>query len=543
MVASGWIPPAALADRLDSAWVESVWSRLWQAVRDPVQRLEFDGAVQVQVLGVMRWRREPGAEGRVRVRVYAPVDGADVAGASGRCAWRVPLDHSIVLRPVLGDWAWLGAIEALCTVEALAQQAGRAGSEPDPKAVHAAVESLFRHFRQRLTASGELRTLRRTVMAALPLDAQLLRICDRLVSFGHAPQTPQALRLAEGARPTRRTLEDFRLVEAHATALRTLERKFPQLVAPYAALCESRGFPKAADPVEALHTHLLGLGFAPRTWRLLLDASPRLLLPLRSFYSGPAGDAVLDFLRILEDFGARRAPPPWFVWCALSTVANPEYRFNQHHDELMPGWPAWGVALRHLEQRADDPPPRDEVAAVAVWIYRSRPVLDKRQRQAGWPWMLRAARRWAERERAAQERQGQRWTSPVASPEGVQAVERLGYRLQPLEDGLALWDEGQAMRHCIADSLRDCVAGQVRVYSVRSLAEPTRRLATVRLRRWLRTWSLDGVRGFANQDPPPALRRAIDRWRLSLQAPAHRTGGCAPEPMPTLAKGRSNGEA
>lgn len=73
--------------------------------------------------------------------------------------------------------------------------------------------------------------------------------------------------------------------------------------------------------------------------------------------------------------------------------------------------------------------------------------------------------------------------------------------IYPLLDSNALYEEGEALTHCVGDYAWDCFKGQSRIFSVRTLAGV--RLATLELRRGKSNaagWYISQLRGIENAD-------------------------------------------
>jgi hypothetical protein len=133
-----------------------------------------------------------------------------------------------------------------------------------------------------------------------------------------------------------------------------------------------------------------------------------------------------------------------------------------------------------LHERADAPGReaiRRNLYGVLRWIaWANQVAFDKPQRRAGWDYLVRSAAQWDKERREWLELEGKRWPVPMAPREIYP------FLVQFLENGVQLWQEGNAMHHC-ADSLADaCEKGHVLCFSVRD-REDGHRIATVALRR------------------------------------------------------------
>jgi hypothetical protein len=134
-----------------------------------------------------------------------------------------------------------------------------------------------------------------------------------------------------------------------------------------------------------------------------------------------------------------------------------------------------------------------EFEDVYEWLETERPDIDTNQARAGWPWMLRQHRLWAEQEEAhAYARRDQvRWAVPVR--EAFLA----GHRVVALADAYELWEEGHAMRHCARTWAVRCMQGRDLVISIRDAQD--RRLATAHLGLIRGAWMPGAVRLAGNR--------------------------------------------
>lgn len=548
----GWQPAGALRHLHDAVWVSGLWQRLCRTAADPVRVSGHGRRRCVQVLGVMRLQglEQPPEEG-VRLKVWAPVAGrslqeaaenrqyeyelmraleVDAAGAAAfrqeqdgpdahpsLMAWQHLSAERLVLGPSMNDEGWLVAVRRACEFE-LTQRLIRLDRPFKTAELHAYLDQLFAHLRRRLGRERRLVGLVARVLEGLQLDATALNRARRFI------------RVDGEVHPS---LADYVTAVRLRPALDRLEREQPQLLPVFALAADDPDTPyrPGDEPAHFLRRWFTANGLLPRTWRLVLRSGPRLLMPLRHFYSGYPVSALLDFLLTLQDLDTREAPSPWFLWVALSAVANPGYRFNRHRQDI-PCRNQWALALRHHNRLPETQRNRDEVACVLRWMFRALPVFDQRQRDAGWSWLLQRAHDWEQCEAARlRTSQGMVWQAPDERADVGPPV-RSSFLLQPVTTALDLWLEGQAMRHCIADRLSSCRLGKHHVLSLRPAGEPDRRLATVLLCNDGTRWTVEGVRGFANRDASPAMwtAAAAHAERLDPRRPAERPHPYAAEP-------------
>ena len=145
-----------------------------------------------------------------------------------------------------------------------------------------------------------------------------------------------------------------------------------------------------------------------------------------------------------------------------------------------------------------------EFDLVQRWITKGHPDvhLDKPQRQAGWPWLVRQAGAWLERLQR-ELRDETDWASWMPT-------QSLGpWTLVPIRGPLQLWEEARAMHHCVEMFEAACRSGDTLIVSVR---QGDRRIATAELVRRQREWHLGQIKGFANREAPEKLMEALAGW-------------------------------
>jgi hypothetical protein len=221
----------------------------------------------------------------------------------------------------------------------------------------------------------------------------------------------------------------------------------------------------------------------------------RVLRPVWSHVRrGERTQGALEFLREIERAGHPAPPPEWAIraWLGFSRCDG---------GRLVPHWnpvPPEVVRIAFTEARrvrgtGMESAMREDLRLVFEWADEQEPRLDKLQKRAGWPWLLRKAAE-AERRRFLLETRG-----PRSWPCAVGTLEANGLRATAIERVEQLVDEGMAFHNCIASYARDCQLGGRRLFVVRD-GTTGRRLAVARLDHdaYSRCWELDAVLGFAN---------------------------------------------
>lgn len=146
-----------------------------------------------------------------------------------------------------------------------------------------------------------------------------------------------------------------------------------------------------------------------------------------------------------------------------------------------------------------------EMHLVMDWLRMGRPQFDKNQKKMSWESIMRKQHEWHE-QRAIEEAQRQaelavRWgrTPPKSrfftweSLVGETAIGK--YTVVPLTDSKQLYDEGQAMHHCVSGYDGFCNQGRSRIFGIREGDKP---VATIEL-----TWDANREAWFEGQNRGP----------------------------------------
>lgn len=465
--------------------VDCLWQRLLQAVRHPVTVGTLYGHRAVQVLGLYLYVRQEDHNGTLDVSTF----GCD---GHGRPAWTIPHEAGINLSNPAQGWGWLDRVQGIAAWEIRRFLQGRRETFKTDLLDRYLAE-LFAHLRSQLRRHADLSLMRRRIARALQLDSQTMDMAYRLTEA-----TPAALS------PTPRS---YNLAIRFRSQLEAVRRTHPGLLPLVAAGLEERRIDDRLPPLQALKAALDEEGLPPRIWRLLLKASPRVFLPIRSARSWFRSNwqRMLQILRVYADFGIDRELPVSMATALLRLEDDPDYQYGPYDDQQAPWRDQVGRAFRSLLRDSAGASRREELEAVLYWLVKARPRLDHCQRKAGWPWLVRQARDWELREHLQQA------DAEGAAPRTMPAQVVDGLLLQPICTRSALWEEGKAMRHCAFDRLHAMIDGTHLLFSVRRARRPGRRLATAELCRDEGAWRVGQVAGFANEAVDPRIGRAVER--------------------------------
>jgi len=233
----------------------------------------------------------------------------------------------------------------------------------------------------------------------------------------------------------------------------------------YAALCQHADFPTTGQPTQRLKNFLRAQGLPQRIWSLVLQDGPQVMRLVRQFYRGPDSAAILDCLQILRDLHTPRAPAPWLSQALYSEFGNAGARRRQYHPAMSKSMPS----LAHLVRLASTlPKPGDDqeqqLLAVVCWLTEpDHACLDRRQRQAGWHYLVTRGQAHMDARARASTAQAVTWATPFTKALFA------GSHLKAMTHSQELVEEGLRMRNCIGDR----IAG-VRVAANRWFRCPTR---------------------------------------------------------------------
>lgn len=334
-----------------------------------------------------------------------------------------------------------------------------------------------------LRRAGVLRELRRCVRQAVGIDREVLRLAVR----GRSPWDRGIVRDAA-----------FRLAYEHKNVLLKIERETPGPLPLVFYAAEAGVINGIGDgAVGAVKRALRIEGIPDRVWRILAKSKSN---PFRAKISGrhfeEHWDAAVDYCKWLEVSTLDRAIPAEMLR-AIQSREEPGHRtpplWLMAHGE----WPVIRTGLNEYWRRAPEDRERfiaEEFLQVMDWAWTEHPKFDANQMRAGWRWMLKQARLWAEYVEVMKRCSDLKWDNPVPR------LEHAGLVAVALDTPLALWEEAQALRHCAAIYDEKCAEGTWLVYSIRN--REGKRLASASFKRLAGTpnWQLDAVREFANAD-------------------------------------------
>jgi len=324
---------------------------------------------------------------------------------------------------------------------------------------------------------------------------------------------PEVLDYTRRSRLVRHTYSvtdiQYNYVIDHLETYRQVNRDNPNLLWLVALAIREKIRLTKREPLKNIREAFQKEGVGPRGWRLLANHHQR------------------DFVAAIEDTSR-----PWYYLTEYLQLHNTLDR-NQPvprkvaHLFAEPGWnltPGTGVIYRGVSlppsvlntiveeasTRQDiDSFLQTELGTVLSWLRDSGITLDANQSRQGWTWLFERAHAWF-LEQAAKNQ-----LTEVSWPCGLGEVEIKGYRFVPLNNAWAVRQEALRYRHCADNYIQHCLDGRYRLYAV--FDKLNRHKATLGLQCSGNAWSVNQIKGFANQTVSEQLRSIADSISAGLE--------------------------
>ncbi|RVT88345.1 hypothetical protein [Inhella crocodyli] len=487
--------------------MQSVWARLQFALQHPVDTVETPGGRAHVALGLMRFSES--SDGRLAFsrwrRTYKGM------------VWmppQSPAEALIEFEDLPNGHTWQADLYAACAFE-IHQAERAAGRTPNSGYIHAYVYRCVAPMLRALRQQPEWRTLGRRIQDGLQVDRASMARARRMLRFDR------------GSRPC--TIDLYNLSVANRQLFDRADQDpgtFPGAELMLGTLLRVQKIAPQLNPLTRLRRELMDTGrvtIKPSTWRQLLTLTPAHLRLIEEFYEGKVWPQVVDFLLCLETLKLETLPSPMLLRRVFAQFANSSWRHPSHlrEFEAVPRDFAHAVRAAAAAEVSEPALVRDEFPQVADWLRQVDPGLSKLQRRAGWAWLRQRSMQW-------HQAQHERWNlSNQGIPCPFEPMEWGAFRLEAIHDAVTLFDEGEAMGHCIFSRLDDMLSGTSLLVSIRS-REGTpgswKRVATAECHHDPdRGWFLKEAQGPANQDPGSAVRDVAQRLVTTLNQQASGT--------------------
>lgn len=241
-----------------------------------------------------------------------------------------------------------------------------------------------------------------------------------------------------------------------------------------------------------------------RIWKLALRDGKRVIGIVNQFYRSRDGVDTLEVLRILAGLQVERCPDEWMIQAIWGTFGNSAARREEYLSRIGPHLSDLAHLVRVFPAHGR-PTAQDEYLLSLVVDYLTvpeRPHLDRRQRQQGWPWLVKVARD-TEAMRDQIAREGNRvWQVPFDT------IEVCGYRFKALHSTTELVKAGKALRNCVGQLTDRFVEGDVLLAYI--TGGGGRRVGAAQFIFSFNGWCSQTVLGPMNREVPRDVERAAD---------------------------------
>ena len=473
-----YLPPQLKADH-SVEHLLSFAAHVQSVIDKPCESLSIDGRRLYNVMGMAVFEKMP--QGNFTMLIWLKKPGWDGPGLQS---------FDPVLTPILNfptTDLWKQKLKATLSMEALS----RIG---DAARAMAWAEWAWAYIELKVIGPVDLSALQYAIRQGLELDATTVRLIklkshyesSELITIGHYNE----VHLEQG---------DLLAVEAQAPFLLPLWWGFRSV----------NIFPVEGEPVQRLKQCLLKLGGLPAQWRAIVNSGQIGIntyeMLCKEFLVGNVHENMSQVVSVLSTLGANQFPPIWFLRLVLSLVgtkARPPLHYATDLNAVY-------KPLRHILRLIQASPQSTKPAALQAqthsilrWVWDQQiKVLDRKQRQGGWTYLLERATEYAQDKQSLLNVENLYWTSPI--PE----LKIAEHQVVPLTSGKALWDEAVTMNHCADIYAERCLRGQWLIFSVRDLTG--KRKATISYEQGCEEWDFVQVCGMANSQVSESVMEVV----------------------------------
>lgn len=486
------VHPGNLKLELLQRFIDDVWADILGRLADPIRVTETAAERVVEVLGVVRYHV---CKSTGQIHVERLDRNLSFCRDTDTVAVDPPMrPTSIWIEGIIHRW-W----------EPLA-----AGTIDDDENWLATAQ---RAFWRAMYRSTHWKRLRYAVRAALGLDPKILE----WVRHGQSRHLNQAV-----------TNLQYNRALSNRAAYAEVERDNPNLVWLLTMLLDELEGSPAENVVATMKDMLAQAGVTPAGWRLLANGAEKDFRHIRDWI-GPDGalkgrtDEIPPWLRFMVAL-RRKTPLPGvirklFLHDNFDKNREGQVRFRNVWLDV----PVVKVILDEAERRLSRGTlqsfTNEYLVEVVTWLEAEQPSFDKNQLKAGWKHLESRAVQWKVEVEAAEAFGHLKWHSALATTT-VGA-----WTVVPIEDAWALRHEALRQHHCADRYLGKCLAGEYRIFSVRTPAG--RPVATIGIELCGNGWQSFGLRGACNKPVGQSLQglddevasRYTDLWRLTQPIP------------------------
>lgn len=472
------VPPQLTADH-SAAHLLSFAGHVQSLIDKPCESLSFEGRKLYNVLGMLVLEKMPKGNFNALIWLKEP-------------AWVGPGLQSFdpVLTPLLNfpkTNLWIEKFKATLAMEALA----RIGDE-ERALVWA--EWAWVYIELKVIRPINLNTLRYAIRQGLELDSTTLRLLKlkrhyesiELITIGH-----------------------YNEVQLEQSELLALEAQAPFLLPLWWGFRSVDFLPVFGEPLQRLKQSLIAIGGQPAQWRAIANSAGAGIkayeILRKEFLVGSVHENMSQVVSVLSTLGANRFPPIWLLRLVLSMVGTMAKPSEHYATDLNAVYKPLRHVLRlitAMPMATELPVLQAQTHSILRWVWDQQiKVLDRKQRQGGWTYLLDRATEYAKDKQSLLSVENLYWQSPV--PE----LEIAGHKVVPLNTGKALWDEAVNLKHCADVYAERCLKGQWSLFSVRDLTG--KRRATISYERGCEDWDFVQVCGTANSQVSESVMEVV----------------------------------
>lgn len=321
--------------------------------------------------------------------------------------------------------------------------------------------------------------LRHKVRDALKIEPEILRIARRALTVRKLRNQPHL------------TIEHFNNVIRHIEGYRQLDKEAPNLLWLYTIALEEKVIPKG-ELIQALKKMLVYYsGIRERGWRLICKSNIRDFEPALETY-GEQWGYLVEYIKLHNLLDRNQAIPrkalhlfnePHWIVDIKNRIF---YRGVEVKPALLNSYINETINTENLEEFA-----QNEAIPVFTWLSDVEPQLDKNQLKKGWPWLLKEATTWIDKNATEAHLSTIQWECKLG------ALTLGQYQFVPLINAWQVREEAIRNRHCADQFIDKCRAGIYRLYSV--YFYNGKHKATLGVKFEDNQWELHQLKSFANQ--------------------------------------------
>lgn len=322
-------------------------------------------------------------------------------------------------------------------------------------------------------------TLRHKVRDALKIDPEVLNLARRARTVRKLKHQPNL------------TIDHFNNVIKHIEGFRQLDKEAPNLLWLYTIALEEKVIPKG-ELIQALKKMLVYYsGIRERGWRLICKSNIRDFEPALETNSEQWGYLV-EYIKLHNLLDRNQAIPrkalhlfnePHWIVDIKNRIF---YRGVEVKPALLNSYINETINTENLEEFA-----QNEAIPVFTWLSDVEPQLDKNQLKKGWPWLLKEATTWIDKNATEAHLSTIQWECKLG------ALTLGQYQFVPLTNAWQVREEAIRNRHCADQFIDKCRAGIYRLYSV--YFYNGKHKATLGVKFEDNQWELHQLKSFANQ--------------------------------------------